>query len=109
MAERTLQQQAKRLCKEGYRLQRRDDFEGAVQLYRRSIDLWPTAEAHTFLGWAYSHLERYDDAIAECHRAIHVDPDFGDPYNDIGVYLVASGELDKADTSVFLRKGSLRR
>ena len=38
----------------------------------------------------------YDAAIAECHRAIETDPDFGNPYNDIGVYLIEKGRLDEA-------------
>ncbi|HEY6393910.1 MAG TPA: tetratricopeptide repeat protein, partial [Candidatus Binataceae bacterium] len=37
-----------------------------------------------------------DDAIAECHRAIEIDPTFGNPYNDIGAYLIARGDLDEA-------------
>jgi Tfp pilus assembly protein PilF len=41
-------------------------------------------------------MGRIDDAIAECHRAIEVDPAFGNPYNDIGAYLIAKGELDEA-------------
>jgi tetratricopeptide (TPR) repeat protein len=56
----------------------------------------PTAEAHTFLGWAYSHAGYVERAIAECKRAIEVDPDFGNPYNDIGVYLIEKGALDDA-------------
>ncbi len=34
-----------------------------------------------------------DEAIAECHRAIDVDPDFGNPYNDIGAYMIEQGNL----------------
>jgi Tfp pilus assembly protein PilF len=29
-------------------------------------------------------------------RAIEVDPDFGNPYNDIGCYLMQQGKLDEA-------------
>jgi Tfp pilus assembly protein PilF len=36
-------------------------------------------------------MGRIDDAIAECHRAIEVDPTFGNPYNDIGAYLIEKG------------------
>ena len=57
---------------------------------------FPTAEAYTFRGWAYQSFGRTDDAIEECKRAIQVDPDFGNPYNDIGAYLIAKGELDEA-------------
>jgi Tfp pilus assembly protein PilF len=37
-----------------------------------------------------------DEAIAECKRAIEVDPEFGNPYNDIGAYLIALGRFDEA-------------
>jgi Tfp pilus assembly protein PilF len=58
--------------------------------------MYPTAEAHTFLGWAYSFQGRVDEAIKECEIAIRIDPDFGNPYNDIGVYLIEKGEYDEA-------------
>ena len=83
-------------CKEGYRLQTSGDLEGAIAAYKRSIELYPTAEAHTFLGWAYSFQGQIDEAIKECEAAIHVDPDFGNPYNDIGVYLIEKGQYDEA-------------
>ena len=41
-------------------------------------------------------MGRLDDAIAECHKAIEVDPAFGNPYNDIGAYLLQKGEPDEA-------------
>src|SRR6267378_6749930 len=73
-----------------------DDLDRAVALYSKSIEIFPTAEAYTFRGWAFQKMGRIDDAIAECHRAIEVDPSFGNPYNDIGAYLIAKGELDEA-------------
>ena len=79
-----------------YAHQMKGELEEAVQLYQKSISILPTAEAHTFLGWTYSFQGNYDDAIAECHRAIAVDPDFGNPYNDIGAYLIEKGQLDDA-------------
>jgi Tfp pilus assembly protein PilF len=41
-------------------------------------------------------MGRYDDAIEECKRAIAVDPSFGNPYNDIGAYLIELNRLDEA-------------
>ena len=35
-------------------------------------------------------------ATTECLRAIKIDPHFGNPYNDIGVYLMQQGKLDEA-------------
>jgi Tfp pilus assembly protein PilF len=84
------------LWQQGYQAHMDGDLESAVELYTRSIELSPTAEAYTFRGWAYSHMGRTDDALEECHKAIEVDPDFGNPYNDIGAYLMAKGQLDEA-------------
>lgn len=84
------------LWREAYRRQMEGDLEGAIALYKRSIAVYPTAEAHTFLGWTYSFQGRLDEAIAECRRAIEIDPDFGNPYNDIGVYLMQQGKLEEA-------------
>jgi tetratricopeptide (TPR) repeat protein len=81
---------------EGYRLQTNGDLEGAIAAYQRSISLYPTAEAHTFLGWAYSAQGQLDKAITECKAAIRLDPEFGNPYNDIGVYLIEQGQYDAA-------------
>jgi Tfp pilus assembly protein PilF len=89
-------EQAEFYFKEGYRLQMNGDLEGAIAAYKRSIELYPTAEAHTFLGWAYSFQGRIDEAIKECETAIQIDPEFGNPYNDIGVYLIQKGEYDEA-------------
>ncbi|MCS7079201.1 MAG: tetratricopeptide repeat protein [Chloracidobacterium sp.] len=75
-----------------YRRQMEGKLEEAIQLYERSIALYPTAEAHTFLGWTYSFLGDLDRAIAECLRAIELDPEFGNPYNDIGAYLIERGD-----------------
>src|SRR5256885_10324915 len=72
------------------------DLDAAIETYRRSIATCPTAEAHTFLGWTYSFQGRLEEARAECLRAIEVDPDFGNPYNDIGVYLMQQGKLEEA-------------
>ncbi|HYK82828.1 MAG TPA: tetratricopeptide repeat protein [Gemmatimonadales bacterium] len=72
------------------------DLASAIQLYQASIAVTPTAEAHTFLGWVYSFQRRYEEAIAECKRAIAVDPSFGNPYNDIGCYLIALGREAEA-------------
>ena len=84
------------LFRQAYASQMKGLYEEALQLYARSIDAYPTAEAYTFRGWAYCHFGRIDDAIEECKRAIEVDPEFGNPYNDIGAYLIAKGEPDAA-------------
>ena len=80
----------------GFRKHMAGELDEAIVLYRRSIARQPTAPGHTFLGWAYAHQGRVDEAIAECEKAINIDPDYGNPWNDIGSYLMAKGELDRA-------------
>jgi tetratricopeptide (TPR) repeat protein len=87
---------ALKLFERAYQCQLAGDLAGAIQLYQASLAVAPTAEAHTFLGWVYSFERRYAEAIAECKRAIAVDPTFGNPYNDIGCYLIALGREDEA-------------
>ena len=48
------------------------------------------------MGWAYSFQGRIDEAIAQCEIAIRLDPQFGNPYNDIGVYLMQQEKFDEA-------------
>ncbi len=89
-------QEAWRHFQSAYEHQMKGELEEAVRLYKQSIDCFPTAEAYTFLGWTYSFMGRLDEAIEECQRAIATDPDFGNPYNDIGAYLIEKGEYDEA-------------
>lgn len=76
----------------GYKHQMDGDLHEAIRYYRISLDYQPTAEAYTFLGWAYSQQDRLDEAIDQCMKAIEADPDFGNPYNDIGAYLLQKGK-----------------
>jgi tetratricopeptide (TPR) repeat protein len=87
---------AEDLFRRAYEAQMAGNLEEAISLYRKSIAQGPTAEAHTFLGWTYSFQRRYPEAIAECKRAIDVDPGFGNPYNDIGAYLIELGRWEEA-------------
>lgn len=84
--------EARKLFHQAYQAQLEKNYVEAIELYQRSIETFPTAEAHTFLGWVYSFQDRYDEAIAECQEAIRVDEAFGNPYNDIGSYLLAQGD-----------------
>jgi len=88
----TAKYEARQLFQEAYQAQLAQDYESAIELYQRSIQTYPTAEAHTFLGWVYSFQNRYDEAIAACLEAIRVDETLGNPYNDIGSYLLAKGD-----------------
>jgi tetratricopeptide (TPR) repeat protein len=85
------------LFQKGYQLQMQGELERAADLYRRSIATCPTAEAHTFLGWTYHFQGRNEAAIEECRKAIEADPSLGNPYNDIGAYLI---ELKRGEEAI---------
>jgi tetratricopeptide (TPR) repeat protein len=57
------------------------ELDESIRVYKESIALCPTADAHTYLGWAYSFQGRIDEAIAQC---------------DIGVYLMHQEKFDEA-------------
>ena len=90
------QSEAERYFQEAYAKQTEGHLDEAIELYRKSLELYPSAEAYTFLGWAYSFQGHYQNAISECRKAIELDPDFGNPYNDIGAYLIELGKWDDA-------------
>jgi tetratricopeptide (TPR) repeat protein len=91
-------EKAHEYLEKAYRLQMEGRLDDAIENYKISIDLYPTPEAYTYLGWTYSFLGKLDDAIEECKKAIELDPDYGNPYNDIGSYLIQMGEYDEAIT-----------
>ncbi|MBI3015824.1 MAG: tetratricopeptide repeat protein, partial [Candidatus Tectomicrobia bacterium] len=80
----------------GYLLGLLGEHEKAIGLFKRSLALKPTAEAQTFLGWTYGNMGRLEEALEEAKKAIPLDPEFGNPYNDIGVYLIELGRLEEA-------------
>jgi tetratricopeptide (TPR) repeat protein len=96
MATTKEQVRALELIEEAMKHQMAREFDDAIRLYKESIALHPTADAHTYLGWAYSFLGRLNEAIAQCEMAIELDPEFGNPYNDIGVYLMQQQRPDDA-------------
>ena len=96
MSDELAKEQAMILVDRAFRHQLKGELADAIILYERSLSLWPTAEAHTYIGWTYSMMARYDEAIASCQKAIEIDPSYGNPYNDIGVYLIELEEWEQA-------------
>lgn len=89
-------EEAERLFRQAYEKQMDGKLDEAARLYKKSIALLPTSEAYTFLGWVYSFQGKLPAAIEECKRAIETDPSFGNPYNDIGAYLIEMGRPQEA-------------
>src|SRR5688572_29172380 len=80
----------------GYMHQAAGDLQSAAECYIRSIENGPNAEAHTFLGWVLRLMGDIEHAIEECKKALSIDPNFGNAWNDIGVYMTEKHEFDKA-------------
>ena len=96
MSESDPSRAAAEFFRQAYEQQMSGEYPQAIELYTRSIEALPTAEAYTFRGWTYSFLGDYERAIEDCHRAIKVDPEFGNPYNDIGAYLIEQEKWEEA-------------
>jgi len=90
------EKEAKQRFQEAFAAQMTGDYDRAVELFLASLELHATAEAHTFLGWTYHMQGKIEDAIEECKLAIEIDPDYGNPYNDIGVYLIDLNRHEEA-------------
>ncbi len=56
----------------------------------RALELWRNGFERHRRGDLRAAVELYRRSIATC------DPDFGNPYNDIGAYLIGKGALDDA-------------
>ena len=90
------QERARELWEEGVQELMAGRIQSAVSCFNESLESCPTAEGYTYRGWALSFLGMLEQAVEDCRKAIAVDPDFGNPYNDIGVYLMKLGLLDDA-------------
>jgi len=72
------------------------DYIDALHEFKASAFVERSAEALTYWGWMEHHLGDTTKAIELCKEAIEVDPDYGNPYNDVGSYLVVLGRRDEA-------------
>lgn len=80
----------------GYQHQVEGNLSAAAECYARSIELHPSAEAHTFLGWVLCLMGEVDGAISECKKALKLNPQFGNAWNDMGVYLTKKKDFKGA-------------
>ena len=54
-----------------------NDIDQAIELYKESIAFYPTADAHTYLGWMYSFQGRIEEAQKSFEKAIETSDGFG--------------------------------
>lgn len=96
MSQDDKRQEAMEWVGKAYQLHMKGDVDKAVAYYDKSLGICPTPEAYTFRGWAKSFHHDYTGAIEDCHAAIDLDPEYGNPYNDIGAYHLEMGQPEDA-------------
>ncbi len=96
MSQDEKRQEAMEWVGKAYQLHMKGEVEKAIALYEKSLGLCPTPEAYTFRGWAKSFHHDFQAAIEDCHAAIDLDPEYGNPYNDIGAYYLEMGQPEDA-------------
>ena len=74
----------------------RGDVDTAAYFYAHALEWAETAEARAGLAWTLAYAGRLDEAARECRRAVLAEPDDGRACNDLGVYLMQSGEDEQA-------------
>lgn len=87
---------AQKLIEDGLAHFSNGELNEAIQCIEKSIELEITPEGYTYWGWMLSFQGKLGEAIDLCKRAIELDPEFGNPYNDIGTYFMKMGELENA-------------
>lgn len=92
------------LWKEAAGLHIDGEYRKAIEIYRRALEIHPTARIHNYLAWSLSELDRYEEAAQHSRAAIALDPTYPNAYNDLGAYLVEQGRADEAEP--WLRKAT---
>ena len=68
-----------------------------LQLAEAGVRVAPRDEwAHFCMGYAYGQADRFEDAAAECRRAIELNPNFSTGYSELGRSLAALGRSEEA-------------
>lgn len=70
---REIDRDAKELLERALQAHMAGRLEEAIELYQQSIEIQPTAEAYTYMGWAYSMLGDFERAIELCLKAIEIE------------------------------------
>ncbi len=72
------------------------EYDLARESFMRALNFKETSEAYNLIGWTYSLENKFEMAKKFCLKAIQIDPSYGAPYNDLGTYLLAEGEINES-------------
>ncbi|MCF8060761.1 MAG: hypothetical protein K9K67_15770 [Bacteriovoracaceae bacterium] len=84
------------LIQKGHLWISKKEYDLARESFMRALNFQETAEAYNLIGWSYSLECELEKAKKFCLKAIQTDPAYGAPYNDLGSYLLAEGEVNES-------------
>jgi len=87
---------SQKLLDEGCSLVYGGFVDQAYKKFDQSYKLNQSADALTYKGWMLHIKGDLQGALKLCQQAIKLDPDFGNPYNDIGTILVSQRKFNDA-------------
>jgi len=73
------------VLQDAYQAQMEGDYDRAAELYQSSLELIPPPKRTPFSAGPTISRAAFWRLFSECKRAIELDPDFGNPYNDIAL------------------------
>lgn len=89
--------EAREWLERGAALMNQKDFRGAVDAFRKAIDMDPNdAIAYYRAANAYRMLKEYDNAVGNYRKAIELDSRYSDAYNNLGFTFEQMGSYGKA-------------
>lgn len=89
-------ERAREALQRGHEHVRSGNLRAALRAFEEAARMEETADALTYQAWMHSLLGDLEKAERLCLRAIRLDPDFGNPYNDIGTICVQRRDVQSA-------------
>lgn len=90
-------EQAEKLKNEGNDLMRKDQYNEAIELYTKAINLnSQKAVYYSNRAAAYSKVENHEKALEDCQKAVNIDPTYSKAYGRMGLAYSSMNEFQKA-------------
>jgi tetratricopeptide (TPR) repeat protein len=91
------QDEAFKYLKQGLARQEANQFQAAIELYKKAIELDPRlVPAHFNLGVAHLQLKQLAQAMSAFKRLTEIDPDFAEAYASLGMIYLSEQNYQKA-------------
>ncbi len=72
------------------------DWVEVLRFAEAGLAARPNPHMYDFVGNVLNKLDRHDEAVAVCRKAIELKPDFDGAHNHLGIALARQGKLDEA-------------